>query len=287
MAKKELTTAELLKGKEQLLLATWMEAQLASITLRPDLMNEAELRKQSTEFLRALVEAIASGNLEDITAPEYDAVNAMLADIASSRAVQGFTPSETAIYVFSLKDSILAFLQEHLADQPEVLNREVNVISKLLDKLGLVSFETYAQGREQLINQQHQRLIEMLATPVLRIWEEVLVMPLIGTIDTPRAQQIMEKLLQSIVDTESTVAILDVTGVPVVDTRVAQHLLTTIQAANMLGAQCIMTGVNPYNAQTMVKLGIDLSGVITRGTLQAGLEEALRIVGFRMMRVEK
>ena len=287
MAKKELTTAQLLKEKEQLLLAAWMEAQLASITVRPDLMSEAELRKQSTEFLRALVEAIASENLEDITAPEYDAINAMLADIASSRAIQGFTPSETAAYVFSLKDSILAFLQDALADQPDVLSREVIVISKLLDKLGLVTFEAYAQGREQLINQQHQRLIEMLATPVLRIWEGILVMPLIGTVDTARAQQIMEKLLQSIVDTESTVVILDVTGVPVVDTRVARHLLDTIQAANMLGAQCILTGVSPYNAQTVIKLGIDLSGIVSRGTLWAGLAEAFRMVGVRMMKVEK
>jgi len=287
MAKKELTTAQLLKDKEQLLLAVWMEAQLASITQRPDLMSEADLRKQSAEFLRAFVEAIASENVEDITAPEYDAVNAMLADVSRSRAVRGFSPSETATYVFSLKDSILAFLQEELADQPDVPSREVIVISKLLDKLGLVTFEAYAQGREQLINEQHQRLIEMLATPVLRVWEGILVMPLIGTIDTPRAQQIMEKLLQSIVDTESTVAILDVTGVPVVDTRVAQHLLRTIQAANMLGAQCILTGVSPYNAQTMVKLGIDLSGVISRGTLWTGLAEAFRMVGVRMMRVEK
>jgi len=278
------TTAALLKAKEESLLKAWMGTQIANIALRLDRLSEKDLRQQAVEFLRAFIKAISSENLEDITAPEYDEVNAMLTDVSRLRAAQGFTPSETATYVFSLKDSILAFLQQELGDQPDLLNREVSTFSRLLDKLGLATFETYATAREELIYQQSQAILE-LSTPVIRIWERIVMLPLVGTIDTPRAQQMVEGLLQGIVDTESVVALLDITGVPMVDTQVAGHLLKAIQAANMLGAQVILTGISPHNAQTLVKLGVALPAVISRGTLRAGLEEAFRIVGLRVTRV--
>jgi len=278
MAKRsEVTTAELLMEQEEALLAAWMKAQLADITLRKDLISEADLRTESVEFLRAFTVAISGENLDDITAPEYEPIVAMLGDISRSRAEQGFTSSETATYIFSLKDSILALLQEQLADQPDVMNREVIVISKLLDKLGLLTIEVYATAREEFMTQQREAILD-LSTPALRLWDELLLMPLVGVIDTPRAQRMMERLLHGIVDTEARVALLDVTGVPVIDTAVAQHLMKTVAAARMMGAEVVITGISPDAAQTLTKLSVDLSSVRTSGTLRAGLAESLALI---------
>lgn len=283
----EFQSVQLLKEREESLLAAWMEAQLASPSLRLDLLSEEELREQSAEFLHALVKAMAGGDLADITAPEYDSVNAMLAGISRSRAVQGFTPSETATFIFSLKDSIPGFLQEAFGDRPQVLNRELVAISQMLDKLGLATFETFVQEREGLIQKQNSVLIEALITPVLRIWEQILVLPLIGAIDTLRAQRLMEDMLEQIVATESTVVILDVTGVPMMDTSLVAHLIRAVQAAKMLGARVILTGISPLNAQTLVNLGGDTSQIVAKRTLWTGLAEAFGMVGVTLVRGEE
>lgn len=281
-----LTTAQLIAGQEQEILEDWMAAQLASVTQRADLISAADQKRESAEFLRNFVQAISTDNWEDITAPPFKPLLQLLGEISRSRAILGFTPSETASYVFSLKDSLLVFLQEQLGDQPEVLNREIVRVSQLLDRLGLYTFETYSQSREALITEQGVAIIE-LASPTLRVWDEIVLLPLVGVVDTERAQLMLDSLLNAIAETEALVAILDVTGVPIIDTRVAQHILTAVEGAHMLGAETIITGVSVEAAKTLTKLQVRLGDVITRGSLRAGLRYALKLVGIKLTREEE
>ncbi len=264
--------ADLIAVKQRDVLKTWMDNIVAlpgSRTL--EFMTEDQLLQQTTNLLQTLITAFRSDNFEDITRPEYADALAILRDISAARAEQGFNPSETAAFVLSLKDALLEYLQEEYGESPEQLNSEVVRLNKLIDQLGLVTFETFALTREEIINQQSQSLLE-LSTPVIQLWEQIVLLPLIGVIDTARASQIMERMLHAIVETESRVAILDVTGVPIIDTSVAQHLVRTASAATMVGAEVILTGISPDMAQTLVKLNIDLGTLTTRGTLRAGVD---------------
>jgi len=281
-----LATAQLITSKESELLEAWVTAQLANVALREDLMSELDLRQESIRFLRAFVKAMSTGKVDDITAPAYEPLLEMLGDISRSRAAQGYTPSETATYVFSLKNSILEFLQADLAEQPEVLNREMIVISRLLDRLGLYTFETYAASREEMIRQQ-SAAIEELLSPALRVWEGIVLLPMVGIIDTLRAQDMLDSLLNAVAETEALVAILDVTGVPAIDTRVAQHLLTAVEGAHMLGAETIITGVSVEAAKTLTKLKVGLREVTTRGSLRAGLRYAFKLVNLKLVQEEE
>lgn len=268
---------EILRDYDADLLADWLREQLSATTLRPDLTSESELRQQSASFLSLFGQAAESGNLTDIEAPEWTEVRDMLATMSRSRAEQGFTPSETATYVLSLKQPLFARLRQEVKES-EALAREMWTATVLLDRLGLYTAEVYQRSREAVIARQQQEVLE-LSTPVVQLWEGILAVPLIGTLDSARTQMVMESLLQRIVDTGSTLAVIDITGVPMVDTLVAQHLLKTVAAARLMGAECIISGIRPHIAQTIVTLGLTLTDVVTKATLADALALAFQRLG--------
>ena len=248
--------AGILQTHEAELLAEWMKEQLAATTRRADLINERDLREQSRQLLAGIRGAAAKGNLTDVTTPEWGPVRDLLEEVSRTRAQQGFSPSETATFVFSLKQPLFARLRQGVRDAGE-LAAELWAATVLLDKLGLYTIEVFQKSREDVIGRQQQELLE-LSTPVVQLWDGILALPLIGTLDSARTQVVMESLLQRIVETGAPIAIIDITGVPTVDTLVAQHLLKTVAAARLMGADCIISGIRPQIAQTIVHLGVDL-----------------------------
>jgi rsbT co-antagonist protein RsbR len=266
--------SKILLNQRNELLQEWLRQQLSAETMRPDLISEAELRTDSDRFLNALSKAVKSGNLSDVLDPEYKPVLQILERISRSRGLQGFTPSETATFVFSLKQPLFSALRKSDGNDPAELVENMWAADLLLDKLGLYTTETYQQSREEVIRRQQEEMLE-LSTPVVQLWEGIVALPLIGTLDSARTGVVMESLLKAIVDTGSELAIIDITGVPTVDTLVAQHLLKTVAAARLMGADCIISGIRPQIAQTMVHLQIDLSAVTTKATLAEALRFAL------------
>jgi rsbT co-antagonist protein RsbR len=282
MAKvEEISLPIMIERHEKDLLAAWMKALADEGGLRSGRIKEAELRVQCESFLRALHDAIATGGMADINAPSFATVRDLLASISRARAMQGYTPSETAIFVFSLKQQLFAQIGHDYANDPEGLARETWNATTLLDKLGLYTIEAYHKSREEVIRRQQEELAE-LSTPVVRVWERIVALPLIGTLDSARTQVVMENLLQEIVSAGAEVAIIDITGVPTVDTLVAQHLLKTVEAARLMGADCIISGVRPQIAQTLVHLGVELQ-VTTKATLAGALAVALDRTGRRIV----
>ena len=246
-------------------------------------VKETELRGQSIEFLSLLQEATQNGSATDIHGPSFGRVRDMLVDVSRSRSHQGFSPSETAMFVFSLKRPMFAHIRKEFASDASSLAVVTWEASELLDKLGLYTTEIYQKSREEVISRQQQEMLE-LSTPVVELWDGVLALPLIGTLDSARTQVVMESLLQRIVETGSGIAIIDITGVPTVDTLVAQHLLKTVAAARLMGADCIISGIRPQIAQTIVHLGVDLQDVITKATLADAFGIALRRAGLTIQR---
>ncbi|MBV8276512.1 MAG: STAS domain-containing protein [Verrucomicrobia bacterium] len=265
---------KLLLNQRNEILQEWLHQQLSAPNLRTDLISEAELRADSERFLNVFSGAVKSGNVSDILSPEYKPVLEMLGDFSRSRGLQGFSPSETATFVFSFKQPLFSALRKSGQQDPAELVENMWVADLLLDKLGLYTTEVYQRSREDVIRRQQEEMLE-LSTPVVQLWEGILALPLIGTLDSTRTSVVMETLLQSIVDTRSELAIIDITGVPTVDTLVAQHLLKTVAAARLMGADCIISGIRPQIAQTMVHLQIDLSTVTTKATMAEALRFAL------------
>ena len=241
-------------------------------------LPESKVREQCRQFLAALTEVLEKGNWKNISGHEWDEVRGILNEISQTRARSGFGPSETATFVFSLKGPLFGTLRSELQSQQDLLAEQNWEIDKLLDQLGLYTIEIYQKSREEVIVRQQQELLE-LSTPVVQLWENILALPLIGTLDSSRTQVVMESLLEKIVETGASIAIIDITGVPTVDTLVAQHLLKTVAAARLMGADCIISGIRPQIAQTIVHLGVDLTGVTTKATLADAFVVALKRTG--------
>ena len=268
---------EVIKKHETDLLSDWMR-EMTSSTRRSDLLRDHDIKNQASQFISLFSKAIQNGNLEDTKADSFADLRQLLTDMSRSRAVQGFTPSETAMFVFSFKKPVISRLQAEVKDA-KVLSDESWTLNQLIDKLGLFTTESFLKSREELIMRQQQEMLE-LSTPVVRLWEGVLALPLIGTLDSARTQVVMESLLRKIVETNSQVAIIDITGVPTVDTLVAQHLIKTVTAARLMGADCIISGIRPQIAQTIVHLGVNLSDVTTKSSMADAFVIALQRSGF-------
>jgi len=271
--------ARALHGESSAILQAWTSQQEHDLSLRNNLLKPGELQKQSQQLLDALSQALKDGPADDFsTSTTWEPVRDLLSRTSRSRAKQGFTPSETATVVMSMKRPLLASLQRQVGDDSSTLNEATWWTTDLLDRLALFTMETYQKEREEVIVRQQQELSE-LSTPVVQLWEGILALPLIGTLDSARTQVVMESLLQAIVDTGSAIAIIDITGVPLVDTLVAQHLLKTVAAARLMGADCIISGIRPQIAQTIVHLGVELTDVITKATLADAFAVALGRTG--------
>jgi rsbT co-antagonist protein RsbR len=257
--------------------AEWL-SQLEALNLRENAATKEQLRAHCQQFLLAFINATRGGELENIEHRSWDEVRDLLAEISSSRARTGSTPGETATFVFSLKQPLFARLAAAFASEPAMLTGAAWTISTLLDKLGLYTIEVFQKARDLIIVRQQQELLE-LSTPVVKLWQGILALPLIGTLDSARTQVVMENILQKIVDTGAAIAIIDITGVPTVDTLVAQHLMKTIAAARLMGADCIISGIRPQIAQTIVHLGVNLEDVVTKATLADAFLVALERTG--------
>jgi rsbT co-antagonist protein RsbR len=273
----------LLARHEESLLESWMEAQLSAGATRTDLLSETERRQQSGEFLRRLRQAAQGGDLSELRGEEWEPVRELIARLSRNRVIQGFSPGETATFVLSLKQPLFRLLRQEFEGDADRLGQEVWHATALLDRLGIFTMETYQRSREEIIQRQQQELME-LSTPVVKLWEGVVAVPLIGTLDSARTQVVMENLLQRIVETSARIAIIDITGVPMVDTLVAQHLIKTVAAARLMGADCIISGIRPQIAQTIVHLGVVLEDVVTKATLADAIALALRETGFSITR---
>lgn len=266
------------------ILSEWLR-EMSGATRRVDLMKESELQSQCSRFIELLAQATTAAG-PSVQSQAYDPMREMLGEISRSRALQGFSAKETATFVFSLKRPLFTAIRDEMAKDPTTMAGEMWNATELLDGLGLYTTEVYLKSREETIRRQQEEMLE-LSTPVVKLWEGILALPLIGTLDSARTQVVMESLLESIVQSNSRVAIIDITGVPTVDTVVAQHLLKTVTAARLMGADCIISGVRPQIAQTIVHLGINLLDVTTKATLSDAFSLALRKSGFTFMRSQK
>lgn len=271
--------------KKKNLLEAWMKLQLADEGLRDDLMSNEDLRVQSDELINAFVTKLTDENLDHPNHPDFEPVVDILNSISISRAKQGYSPRETGTYVFSLKDALLDTLQQEIKD-PQELYLQSQKVGKLIDSFGIATFETFIKGREEVILRQTDEISE-ISTPVIQVWDGILALPIIGTLDSARTQIVMENLLQKIVESGSSVAILDISGVPAVDSLVAQHLIKTVSATRLMGAECIISGIRPEIAQTVVHLGIDLSTVITKASLASALRTAFAMLQFQVSKVKE
>ena len=275
--------SKILQRKKKFILEEWMKNQLSDESLREDLMSNEDLREQSDELLDGLLKALNENNLGNSASPEFENVSEILSGISITRARQGFTPKETGLYVLSLKEALLQTLQNEIRDNAEALYDSTIKVNRLIDGFSMITFDTYIKGREEVILRQTDEITE-ISTPVIRVWDGILALPIIGTLDSARTQVVMENLLQEIVATGSGIAILDISGVPAVDSLVAQHLIKTVSATRLMGAECIISGIRPEIAQTVVHLGIDLSSIITKASLAAALRYAFTLLQLQVVK---
>ena len=266
----------LIESRGDRLLADWLRLQRNVAGLRAGQISDSELADQSRRFLAGFRRGLDGGDIDDTSGPAWAEARAVLDELSAERASLGLTPSETAIFVFSLKEPLFALITQELEERDGGA-REIWAVSTLLDKLGLYTTEIYQRRREEVVARQQEELLE-LSTPVVQLWEGILALPVIGTLDSARAQMVMQSLLEQIVASGAEIAIIDITGVPTVDTLVAQHLIKTVSAARLMGADCILSGIRPAIAQTIVHLGLEL-GVVSKATMADAFALALRRLG--------
>ncbi len=267
--------SEVIAVHEKELIKEWLTRQNEFLSERRDRVSDSQLRANSQDFLQALTEALSRNASLDVESDKWSSMRTLLADLARQRASQGFSPTETSTFIFSFKQPLFSRLSIEYQKDPEKLAEETWRATEVLDRLGLYTFEIFQKSREEIISRQQQEMLE-LSTPVVELWKGILALPLIGTLDSARTQIVMQNLLEAIVANGADLAIVDITGVPTVDTLVAQHLLKTVAAARLMGAECIISGIRPQIAQTIIHLGVDLSSVVTKATLADAFQLALR-----------
>ncbi len=265
---------DVLQRHEADILVQWIKAIAESSASRDDLIKPEDLKRQCAELLASIRKALQDGGSLDAEGQQWKTTREMLGGISRSRAMQGFTPTATAKFVLSLKEPLFQRMRGELSTNPSALAEEILAISRLVDGLALHTSEAFMQAREEVIKRQSEAMLE-LSTPVVKLWDGILALPLIGTLDSARTQVVMESLLQRVVAESTDVVIIDITGVPTVDTLVAQHLLKTVTAARLMGTDCIISGIRPQIAQTIVHLGVDLTSVVTKSSLADAFKIAL------------
>ncbi|MGA5422048.1 STAS domain-containing protein [Streptomyces lavendulocolor] len=265
---------EALREREGEIADRWVRLQLEQAVLSTD-MSEHEVREEADLLISALAAGLASDVPVERLVTSRNELRQTVIELSMRRAQAGASPTATSLAVLSLKEALLSAVQHTTRDSAELFSAAI-LVNRLLDAAGVLSFETYVEGREEIIQRQSRQLLEV-STPVVRLWRHVLAVPLIGTLDTARTQVVMESLLQAIQDNEAQVAIIDITGVPAVDTAVAQHLMHTVNAVRLMGADCVISGIRPPIAQTIAQLGIDLSTILTRATLADALAAAIQL----------
>ncbi|WP_313647085.1 STAS domain-containing protein [Pseudomonas sp.] len=270
------STLDGMKTHQAQLLNEWTTSLQASGATRN--IKEQTVNQETQAFLQLLIDGLQANAGSDIAAPAWDDTRRFLEKLSTSRAQLGHDSHQTVNFILALKGPLFKLLQAHYRDEPERLAEQLWVVSELLDSMGMHTIRIYQRTREAVIKRQQEELLE-LSTPVVKLWDGVLALPLIGTLDSQRSQTVMESLLQRIVDTGSEIAIIDITGVPTVDTLVAQHLLKTVTAIRLMGADCIISGVRPQIAQTIVHLGLDLGTLTTKANLADALKLALSRLG--------
>jgi rsbT co-antagonist protein RsbR len=266
---------EIVQRHENDLLAEWLRLQNQNLAARRDRISESQLRANSQDFVMGLREALSATHSSNTAGIEWAKLREVLTEVSKQRASLGFSPTETATFVFSFKEALFNKLRQEYTNDPGKFAELTWQATELLDQLGLFTIEAYTKSRESVISRQQQELLE-LSTPVVELWTGILALPLIGTLDSSRTQVVMQNLLEAIVAKEADLAIIDITGVPTVDTLVAQHLLKTVAAARLMGADCIISGIRPQIAQTIIHLGVDLGAVITKATLADAFRLALK-----------
>jgi rsbT co-antagonist protein RsbR len=276
---------KVLQKKKKNVVEAWMKFQLSDESLRDDLISNEELRSQSDELVESLITSLTDENIDHPGSADFEPIVDILSAISISRAKQGFSPRETGAFIFSLKDALLSVLQQEIKDPQELYQQALKII-KLIDSFGITTFETFIKGREEVILRQTDEITE-ISTPVIQVWDGILALPIIGTLDSSRTQVVMENLLQKIVESGSSIAILDISGVPAVDSLVAQHLIKTVAATRLMGAECIISGIRPEIAQTVVHLGIDLSDVITKASLASALKAAFNMSQLQVIKRQR
>lgn len=286
MAALQQRTIDLIRSQQEQLLTKWMENLASGSQAQDTRLSQRELETQAREFWRLFLEAVSTANVSTLSAREWQDTRRFLEDLSRDRVLKGFNSTETASFLFSLKRPLFELVQQGYAADAAQLGDQLWALSELLDLLGLHTVQAFQKTREDVIQRQQEEMLE-LSTPVVKLWEGVLALPMIGTLDSQRTQVVMESLLQRIVDTGSEIAIIDITGVPTVDTLVAQHLLKTVTAIRLMGADAIISGVRPQIAQTIVHLGLDLQGIVTKANLADALALALKRTGLTVVRAER